>query len=356
MVRPAKPEGRLPVALITHGKNAKAADNQYVRADMMLAQARDLAARGWLAVVVIRRGYGQSDGIPGVSRGAAYMSCENGDLSRGFDVEADDLEAALKVIAERPDADGSRAIAIGQSLGGGAVLALAARRPAGLLGVVNVSGGVWRTTPEGNVCGHDTLVSAMATFGARTRVPSLWLYAENDSLFPPDLVNRMRDAYAKAGGRAELQMLSPVLHDGHYLFADFSGRVQMAARARPLSPRPPPAEHERQTPGAGDERGQAPYQSAGRGRGISVGSNAEGSRRGPLGCRNPLGCQPAGYRRGPQAGAGALPREVRRGMHRGDGKQRGHPARRDRLARAVNEHPLSGQLDPRKHEPQRTRQ
>ena len=226
VVRPAKPEGRLPVALITHGKNAKAADNQYVRADMMLAQARDLAARGWLAVVVIRRGYGQSDGIPGVSRGAAYMSCENGDLSRGFDVEADDLEAALKVIAERPDADGSRAIAIGQSLGGGAVLALAARRPAGLLGVVNVSGGVWRTTPEGNVCGHDTLVSAMATFGARTRVPSLWLYAENDSLFPPDLVNRMRDAYAKAGGRAELQMLSPVLHDGHYLFADFSGRVK----------------------------------------------------------------------------------------------------------------------------------
>ena len=28
VVKPAKPEGRLPVALITHGKNAKAADNQ----------------------------------------------------------------------------------------------------------------------------------------------------------------------------------------------------------------------------------------------------------------------------------------------------------------------------------------
>ena len=226
VVKPAKADGRLPIALITHGKNAKAAENQALRADMMLPQARDFAARGWLAVVVLRRGYGQSDGLPGVSRGAAYMACENADLARGFEVEADDLDGALKVVAARPDADGSRAIAIGQSLGGGVVLAFAARRPAGLLGVVNVSGGAWRTNGEGNVCQHADLVAAMATLGARTRIPTLWLYAENDSLFPPELVTRMRDAYAASGGRAELRMFPPVMHDGHRLFADFGGRVK----------------------------------------------------------------------------------------------------------------------------------
>jgi pimeloyl-ACP methyl ester carboxylesterase len=226
VLRPAKAIGRLPIALITHGKNAKAAENQALRADMMLPQARDFAARGWLAVVVLRRGYGQSDGMPGVSRGAAYMACENADLARGFEIEADDLDGALKVVATRPDADGSRAIAIGQSLGGGVVLAFAARRPAGLLGVVNVSGGAWRTNGEGNVCDHADLVAAMATFGSRTRIPTLWLYAENDSLFPPELATRMRDAYAAAGGRAELRMFPPVVHDGHRLFADFSGRVK----------------------------------------------------------------------------------------------------------------------------------
>lgn len=226
IVKPAKADGRLPIALITHGKNAKAAENQALRADLMLPQARDFAARGWLAVVVLRRGYGQSDGLPGVSRGAAYMACENADLARGFEVEADDLDGALKVVAARPDADGSRAIAIGQSLGGGVVLAFAARRPAGLLGVVNVSGGAWRTNGEGNVCQHADLVAAMATLGARTRIPTLWLYAENDSLFPPELVTRMRDAYAASGGRAELLMFPPVMHDGHRLFADFGGRVK----------------------------------------------------------------------------------------------------------------------------------
>jgi dienelactone hydrolase len=226
VVKPAKTDGRLPIALITHGKNAKAEENQALRADMMLPQARDFAARGWLAVVVLRRGYGQSDGLPGVSRGAAYMACENADLARGFEVEADDLDGALKVVAARPDADSSRAIAIGQSLGGGVVLAFAARRPAGLVGVVNVSGGAWRTNGEGNVCQHADLVAAMATLGARTRIPTLWLYAENDSLFPPELVTRMRDAYAASGGRAELRMFPPVVHDGHRLFADFGGRVK----------------------------------------------------------------------------------------------------------------------------------
>ena len=152
-------ERPLPVALITHGKNSSGRTTG-IRADMMLPQARDLAARGWLAVAVIRRGYGQSDGIPGVARRRLH-GVRDDDLVRGFDLEAEDLDAALKALALRPDADGSRAIAVGQSLGGGAVLALAARRPAGLLAVVNVSGGVWRSTGRQRVR-QRPLVAAMA--------------------------------------------------------------------------------------------------------------------------------------------------------------------------------------------------
>jgi len=225
VVRPAKPDGRLPIALITHGKNPTPAENQALRADLMRPQARDLAARGWLAVAVMRRGFGQSDGLPGISRGAPYMSCENPDLVRGFDIEADDLDGALKALRVRPDADDSRVIAIGQSLGGGTVLAYAARKPAGLLGVVNVSGGAWRADGS-RVCDHADLVAAMATFGSRTKVPTLWLYAENDSLFPPELATRMRNAYAQAGGRADLRMFPPVVGDGHALFMEFGGRVK----------------------------------------------------------------------------------------------------------------------------------
>jgi dienelactone hydrolase len=229
VVRPAKASGRLPVALITHGKPATAQEMLAARSDMMLPQARDLAERGWLAVIVIRRGFGQSGGVPGVARGSAYTSCVNPDLGRAFEMEAEDLEEALKVIAERPDADGSRAIAIGVSVGGGTVLALAARQPKGLRAVINVSGGVRRSGLDGKVCDDDALPSAMTGFGARTTVPTLWLYAENDSLFGPDLVRRMREAYARAGGRVDMQMFPALQQDGHALFADLHGRIKWLA-------------------------------------------------------------------------------------------------------------------------------
>ena len=115
LVRPAAATGRLPIALITHGKNLTPLENEAIHADWMAPQARDFAARGWLAVVVIRRGYGASDGVPGVALGGAYMACGNADLVRGFEVEADDLAGALQAVSTRPDADASRA-------GGGTVV------------------------------------------------------------------------------------------------------------------------------------------------------------------------------------------------------------------------------------------
>jgi dienelactone hydrolase len=226
VVRPAKVGGRLPVALITHGKDALAQQMVAMRADIMLPQARDLAERGWLAVVVVRRGFGRSEGVAGIARGSAYMSCVNTDVARGFDTEADDLEGALQALAERPDADVSRVIAIGNSVGGGTVLAFAARQPKGLRAVINISGGVRIIQSDGTQCAADALPSAMTAFGARTKVPTLWLYAENDSLFGPELVRDMREAYAKSGGRVDLEMFPALEQDGHALFSDLKGRIK----------------------------------------------------------------------------------------------------------------------------------
>jgi dienelactone hydrolase len=229
VVRPAKASGRLPIALITHGKDALAQQMMDLRADRMLPQARDLAERGWLAVVVVRRGFGRSEGVAGVARGSAYMSCVNPDVARGFDTEADDLEGALQALAERPDADVSRVIAIGNSVGGGTVLAFAARQPKGLRAVINVSGGVRIINGDGTQCAAEALPSAMTAFGSRTKVPTLWLYAENDSLFGPELVRGMHEAYAKAGGRVDLQMFPALQQDGHALFVDLNGRIKWLA-------------------------------------------------------------------------------------------------------------------------------
>ena len=216
-VRRAEATGRLPIALIAHGKPASPQGMLDDHAVNFTSVARDLASRGWLAVVVIRRGFGQSDGPMPVP-----VNCRTTSFIPRFSSDADDLEAALAAISARPDADASRVIAIGVSAGGAAVAALAARNPPNLRAVVNVSGGLrMESCPK-----DDVLVQAFQELGARSRVPALWIYARNDSYFPPDVVSRMHEAFLGAGGDVKLVMFDAIGADGHAIFSTGAGRYR----------------------------------------------------------------------------------------------------------------------------------
>lgn len=215
IVRRAGDVAKLPMALITHGKSANLGSMLDLQPGALLGPARDLARRGWLAVIVIRRGFGQSDGpMP------KEMSCATTSFADRFAADADDLQAAVDVVARRPDADASRMIAIGVSAGGAAVAALGARNPPNLLAVINISGGLrFESCPK-----EDALVAAFRDFGARSRVPNLWLYANNDTLFPARLVDRMHEAFLDGGGNVKRVSYDDISGDGHSLFS--TGRRQ----------------------------------------------------------------------------------------------------------------------------------
>ena len=208
----------LPVALITHG--SAPGNPRDVQIGYLRRWAYDFAHRGWLAVAVMRRGYGHSDGV--VAEGSG--NCTQPDVRHYLEAHADDLEAALRSVALRRDADMSRVLAIGQSAGGAAVMALAARHTLRLVAAVNVSGGLahgHRAAPLDDACDaafQADLVRNFADFGAAARMPTLWVYARNDSLFSPDLVQRMQHAFIDGGGAAELIMEPPFETDGHALF------------------------------------------------------------------------------------------------------------------------------------------
>lgn len=236
VVRSATAKGRLPVAILTHGKPRLPADMAKIRGPLLAPEARDLAHRGYLAVAVIRRGYGQSDGTPGQATNAPYAKCDQAALRQYFAVEADDLEGALRAIAERPDADATRAIALGGSVGGGAALALAARKPPGLKAVVNLAGATRLTDAQGKLgCPQDVPIAAIASFGRDTRTPTLWIYSENDSNFGPDAARKVHAAYVAQGGVGELKIV-PSLHpaDGHNVFELPAGRQRWLAVLDPF--------------------------------------------------------------------------------------------------------------------------
>ncbi len=201
--------GKLPIALITHGTPISEGLMRDQSASQMAGIARDFAMRGWLVVAVERRGFGMSDGPQ-----PAPATCSSPSLLERFSADADDLQATLVAVGQRPDADPTRAIAIGGSTGGVAVTALAARNPPGLRAVINISGGMQFAGCDSN----DKLVAAFKTFAKNNTVPSLWLYAENDSFFGPDLVHRLRDAFILQGGDAKLVMFGPLGDDGHTIF------------------------------------------------------------------------------------------------------------------------------------------
>jgi dienelactone hydrolase len=216
--------GRRPVAIITHGQSHEAERRERLAARSYLRTAREFARRGWLAVVVVRRGFGRSEGKqPYVLRG-----CRNGDYAT-LDDQADDLEAAIAAIGRRSDADIGQMIALGVSVGGATVLNLAARNPPGLRAVVNVSGGLRVRPREGGppvTCKPEDLVPVFGRMGERSRIPSLWLYAENDSFFPGDYARQLHEAYAVKGGRVEFHMFEPIGEDGHDMFGHFDGMLR----------------------------------------------------------------------------------------------------------------------------------
>jgi dienelactone hydrolase len=180
-------------------------------------QALDLADRGWLAVSFTRRGFGRSDGpFP------ALAHCGTVKLSDQFDADADETLAVLNLLRERPDVDPERIVVVGISAGGGAAMALAARNPPGLRGIVNLSGGLNLSSCVEK--GNDALVEAVKGYAGRTRIPQLWIYADNDELFPLALVNRMHEAALGARGNIRRLSIEKLLPNGHNVFASNVGR------------------------------------------------------------------------------------------------------------------------------------
>lgn len=218
VVKRADAIGKLPIAILAHGSPSTAPERAAMRAEQMLPQARDLAIRGWLAVSFMRRGFGTN-----TETFAEGFACATPNYRRALISAAEDIEAVRVAIARRDDADATRVFGIGHSVGGAAMLAWASQRPAGLVGVANVSGGTGGSG-AGNNCDEPQLIRTILEFGGPAVAPSVWFYAANDNWFPPRVAQRMHEAYIGRGGRATLHAFDALGNDGHSIWFSFAGK------------------------------------------------------------------------------------------------------------------------------------
>jgi dienelactone hydrolase len=251
VVRPAA-AGRFPLVVISHGSPRKLAEARGWDLDWADWIADDFARRGWAAVTVQRRGYGRSEGT--VAEG--YGTCADPQFARAGLTSAQDIVQTVGHFQNQPFVDPSRVVLVGVSAGGFGSVAAASLEPIGLVAAINFAGG--RGSPaDDTVCDPSELVDAYAAFGKTVRVPSLWIYSQNDRFFAPDLARRMFAAFRNSGAPGELIIAPPYQRDGHDLiFAqplwrdavyDFLKRQHLPFEAPTL---PPPT-------GAGSELAQA---------------------------------------------------------------------------------------------------
>ena len=170
---------------------------------------------GFVVALPQRPGHGATGGIYREDQGG----CDDADFVRAGFGAADSVAAALAYMRAQPFVRRSGAIVAGQSAGGWATLALASRSPVGVRAAISFAGGLGGRSydqPDNN-CAPDRLIATAGEFGRTTRIPTLWIYTENDSYFAPRRSGAMAAAFRGAGGKVDYRLLPAFGRDGHYL-------------------------------------------------------------------------------------------------------------------------------------------
>jgi dienelactone hydrolase len=206
LYRSARP-GRQPVVIFNHGSTGLG-ETPASTIDRGWSETSVFRALGFTVVVPMRKGRGLSDGP--FTEEAASVSQE---VQLSSAVE--DLDATVEYLRSQPYVDPSRIVVAGQSRGGILSVVYAGRNPEKIVGVVNFAGGWWgerMPTAEFNI-------TEFREAGHTSRVPMLWLYADNDSYYSLPYIEKAFAEFTSAGGKGRLFVEQHLEGNGHFLIA-----------------------------------------------------------------------------------------------------------------------------------------
>jgi dienelactone hydrolase len=203
--------GPYPVTVFSHGD---VEINPYKIRLRDMVVAREFLQMGVAVLMPARRGVGMSEGTY-----PKNFSHEDGDATYKARVQSEDVLPALAWLKTRPELDAGRLILSGQSAGGYLTMYIASQSPPGLIGAIDFSGGRNDLTKAGTGPGYlnRMMVDGFAEFGKNTRIPTLWVFAENDSRYTANTIRASYEAFQAAGGKARLLLNPPIEGDGHFI-------------------------------------------------------------------------------------------------------------------------------------------
>lgn len=209
--------GKSPYLIINHGRSGDPDKRATFGRARYSEISREFVGLGFTVLVPTRIGYGVTEGPDVESPGP---SCDARKYAPGFDIAAEEVAAVLRYAQAIGYVDTSRGLVVGTSFGGMLSIKLAAAGLPGLAGAVNFAGGMggnptrWPEHP----CAAAQLDQLYRGYGAKAKVPSLWLYSTNDRYWGPLLPQQWYADFVHAGGAADFVQLPPFGDDGHMSF------------------------------------------------------------------------------------------------------------------------------------------
>lgn len=205
-----------PVLVFNHGRAPDAGGRASFGRAKYTDAARFFVQQGFIVAVPTRVGYGVTGG-PDVEDSGA---CDRKRYEPGYLAAAQQTVAVLTAVRQRPDAAQDRAVVAGQSYGGATAIGVAALNPFGVQAAINFAGGGGgnpKARPQ-EPCQPAALEHLFAGYGRGARIPTLWIYAENDMYLGPVHPRRWHAAFTQSGGQGEFVQYPPHGDDGHSLF------------------------------------------------------------------------------------------------------------------------------------------
>jgi dienelactone hydrolase len=204
--------GPFPMIVFNHGKLPGDAHDQ--PRNRPLALAREFVRHGYVVVVPNRRGFAES--------GGNYAGNGCNVEANGY-AQARDVAATVAYMSEQPYIDKTHIVVGGTSHGGLTAIAYGAHDAAsapGVRGLINFSGGLRQDECAG---WQKNLTNAFGAYGENVRLPSLWLYGENDSVWQGGLAGQMYTAFTEHGAKAQMVDFGAYKNDAHRLVGDRDG-------------------------------------------------------------------------------------------------------------------------------------
>jgi dienelactone hydrolase len=213
--------GNARLVLINHGSSDPRDRPNMRPAECSSETAQWFLQRGFAVAFVLRRGFGTTGGTWEEDAGP----CNRPDFVRPGLESARDIEATIAYVTSLPGVRPDGAVVAGVSAGGWATLAYNAvshPRVVALLDFAGGLGGHHGGHPNDN-CAVGALVDAAGFFAKTATTPMLWVYAQNDSFFRPEIAGQLYQGYLSQGGKADYQAMPGFGNEGHHLLMDPGG-------------------------------------------------------------------------------------------------------------------------------------